>query len=159
MTAFDRAWDIVKYNDGSIQPIGVLDNKRVVMYRGKPYYQSTGTSRIKQDDGSTAFKRKGGWYGFGGINTENRYPTMRNDWWIKGDKTLIGDKNFPQHAVLHHDPVADETGQLFYEPDLLGSMVGHWERENPDLMAGKWANVRDDQQMNELLEAQGWRVK
>ena len=158
LNSFDRAWNIVKNNDGSTpQPIGILDGKRVVMYRGKPYYQSTGTSRIAQKDGSTAFKRKGGWYGFGGLDTEGRYG-MGKDWWIKGRKSMAGSPNFPQHAVLHHDPVADETGQLFYEPNLFGGMVSQWEKENPHLMAGRWANVRDSQQMNELLEEKGWRV-
>ena len=150
--AFATAWFVVKGipwkgDWQNAHPIGELGNKRVVLYNGVPYYQSTGSSK-SMIDGKPTYKRKGGWYGFGGVDTEDKFG-MGDRWWIKGDHPDI-----PRHANMSQKPVLDEkTGLMMIEPDLMGQSLGNLANRNPD---HQWEQLPDGATLNARLAERGW---
>ena len=142
MTAFDRAWGVAKARTPAY-PIGKYDGKRVAMFGGKPYYQSSGTS------GKTK-KREGGWYGFAGIDPDDKFG-MGRDWWIKGEHPDISD-----HTRVSEGTFDEKLGREIREMDVRGQVLGDWLDDNSDWI--KWDDIDSSKTLNERLAGHGWEA-
>jgi hypothetical protein len=156
MSAFETAWLVVKGipwkgDWGDSHPIGTFDNKKVIMHNGRPYYQSTGTSGTPMRDGEyagkKAYKRENAWYGFGGIDTEDKFG-MGDTWWIKGKHPDIS-----RHANVSAPTFDEKTQKVMFEPNLVGQSVGNLANRNPD---HEWEQLPDAATLNARLAERGW---
>ena len=158
-TPFDQAWDLLKRIP--VYPIGVHDNKKVVMYAGKPYYQSTGSSGspVQSDnplfdptqDKQRAYKVPGGWYGFQGIDTQNEWG-QGGGWWAKGEHDNLSPHTNPIHAQYR----TDETGKIMIDPEIHGSAIANYVNDPNNQGWMQWDDISANEMNRRLTENHNW---
>ena len=158
--AFHMAWNLVK-NREPVYPIGIHNNRKIVMYHGKPYYQSSGSSGspIPSDnplfdptqDDQRGYKVPGGWYGFQGIDTENKFG-MGEGWYAKANNH----PDFSPHTRIGHSSYkTDEKGRIVMHPNIYGSSIANYvDDPNNDWM--QWPEISADEVNERLTQRHGW---
>ena len=131
--AFHMAWNLVK-NREPVYPIGIHINRKIVMYYGKPYYQSKGESKS-----SFGHKVKGSWQPFGGVEPDvsQWIPHAEGEWYMKGQHPDI-----PRHAQ-----------NVSKEESVLGQYIGLHDHKIED-----WSPLANARQVNQALAQYGWEA-
>ena len=122
-------------------PIGQYGGRKIAMFNGKPYYISK--------EGTTG-KKKGQWYGFGGIEPDASQwgvSPYKEPWFIKGNRNVHED--IPPHAhYVTNDKGETVHGDIRSEAGRVGA---HAERHD-----GEYPFLRSEREVNQLLSQHGF---